>query len=510
MRGQLSSYALIQDMIYKMDLNEHKGGWHNLTHEQLLILLHQEMLELSKAIFTGESPRAIGYEAADVACFAMMIADNAGAYKDRPHARKRIMNQSPGTSTPTKPVVSYVASPNQSARGGDTSIKRIILHYTTASTMSSTVSWFQTTASRVSAHYIVGKNGEIVQMVRDGAKAWHAGGENNNSIGIEHVAAKGDKLTDAQSKASAELIRWLLAEYKLTIANVTGHRFTAAGHATRTDCPGDLWATEDELKSWLLTNVSRDTKPINTGRPYVPCPLPLTWHGNLVNGCYGSAVYELQCALIGLGYLARSTELVGDVFNDHVEYAVKQLQGDAQHIQIDGIVGAATRARITSLLVEARVLKTPAPTSGKPVRCEFRMDLERTSALRAGTLSFFDANNTLVRKEPATSGLPGYQSTNDVWTRGAGPVPSVPNQAIRFSDGYRLTTRGIEGWAFPMLPDPIMRNGSVGRSEIMLHRDANVPGTAGCIGLLVGRDDYDEFVKWAKNLGTLPLKVVYT
>jgi hypothetical protein len=69
-----------------MDLNEHKGGWHNLTYEQLLILLHQEMLELSKAIFTSESPRAIGYEAADVACFAMMIADNAGAYKDRPHA----------------------------------------------------------------------------------------------------------------------------------------------------------------------------------------------------------------------------------------------------------------------------------------------------------------------------------------------------------------------------------------------------------------------------------------
>lgn len=86
MRGDLSSYALVQDMLHKLQMNDHKGGWSNLSHEQLLMLLQQEMLELSKAVFTKESPREIGYEAADVACFAMMIADNAGAYKDRPHA----------------------------------------------------------------------------------------------------------------------------------------------------------------------------------------------------------------------------------------------------------------------------------------------------------------------------------------------------------------------------------------------------------------------------------------
>lgn len=153
---------------------------------------------------------------------------------------------------------------------------------------------------------------------------------------------------------------------------------------------------------------------------------------------------------------------------------------------------------------------SPAPQPSAPVSCTFKMDLRNASGLLIGTLDFLDSNSKLVRSYPATSGIAGYQNHDDVWTRGAGPIPSVPNQAILFSDGYHLNTTGIEGWAFPMRPDPIMRNGKVGRSEIMLHRDANVPGTAGCIGLRLSEPDYDQFVSWAKTLGTLPLKVVYT
>ena len=146
--------------------------------------------------------------------------------------------KAPGSSTPIKPIVRYVESPNQSARSGG--IDTIVMHYTTAQTMTSTVSWFLKPESRVSSHYIVGKDGEIVQMVRDGAKAWHAGGQNDSSIGIEHVARKGDALTPEQSAASAALCRWLLAEYHLESSVITAHRFTPAGKKTQTDCPGDL------------------------------------------------------------------------------------------------------------------------------------------------------------------------------------------------------------------------------------------------------------------------------
>lgn len=151
-----------------------------------------------------------------------------------------------------------------------------------------------------------------------------------------------------------------------------------------------------------------------------------------------------------------------------------------------------------------------SPSVGSPSSCQFRMALKKSPSLIVGSLDFMDANSKVLRTFPATSGLAGYQSIGDVWTRGAGPIPSVQGQQILFSDGYYLATTGIEGWAFPMRPDPILRDGKVGRSEIMLHRDANTPGTAGCIGLRLSASDYDEFVKWAKNLGTLPLKVIYT
>jgi GH24 family phage-related lysozyme (muramidase) len=251
-------------------------------------------------------------------------------------------------------------------------------------------------------------------------------------------------------------------------------------------------------------------------KPYAPCPVPLPWSETLDLGVIPSQdVYWLQCALIGLGYLggpANPTTMVGDVFNEHVHYAVRKFQSNCM-INADGVVGPDTRRCLENSLTKARVPKSaepePAP-GGKPVRCEFHMDLGSSQALRAGSLLFLDANGTVVRKEPATSGLPGFQTHADLWRRGAGPVPAVEDQAILFSDGYYLTTPGIEGHAFPMRPDPIHGpNGKI-RSEIMLHRDANVPGTAGCIGLLVSKKAYEAFVLWAKPLGRLPLKVIYT
>lgn len=424
------------------------------------------------------------------------------------------MNKAPGTSTPTKPDAVYLRSPNQSARSR--SIARVVLHYTTSRNLEGVTSWFLNPASRVSAHYVIARDGAIVQMVSDSAKAWHAYGENDDSIGIEICAEKGDRLTSEQTVTLVALLKWLLAEYHLDEDDITAHRFTKSNKG-RTDCPGDLWKTEEELKSWVNYNVRAsanipdepDPDEPSTGRPYAPCPLPILWPTTLERGDRNlNSVYQLQCALIGLGYMRmpKDGELVGDVFNEHVEYAVALFQGK-QGLNPDGIVGPATRAAIGAALTRARAKMQPKTGV---TRCVFSMDLEISRALRAGTLTFFDASGGIVRKEPATSGLPGFQTGDHLWTRGAGPVPPAPGQAIQFSNGYNLTTRGIEGMFFPMTPDPIMRNGAVGRAEIGLHRDSNVPGTAGCIGLLLSKADYNEFCAWARGLGTLPLEVKYT
>ena len=57
--------------------NDHKGVWHGMTLKQCLRRLRQETAELERAIEKKETPARILREAADVANFAMFIADNA-------------------------------------------------------------------------------------------------------------------------------------------------------------------------------------------------------------------------------------------------------------------------------------------------------------------------------------------------------------------------------------------------------------------------------------------------
>jgi uncharacterized protein YvpB len=94
--------------------------------------------------------------------------------------------------------------------------------------------------------------------------------------------------------------------------------------------------------------------------------VPVPWTAELSRDSIGHpAVYQLQCALIGLGFLAKPKdgELVGDVFNEHVEFAVRKFQLAYMREEDDGIVGPRTRAALQRALTEARAPK-PAPTPG--------------------------------------------------------------------------------------------------------------------------------------------------
>ena len=68
-------------MFEKLDQNRFKMGWDGCTQNWLLDRLEQEVGELRQAITDNKPARDIAYEAADVANFAMMIADNSGAYQ---------------------------------------------------------------------------------------------------------------------------------------------------------------------------------------------------------------------------------------------------------------------------------------------------------------------------------------------------------------------------------------------------------------------------------------------
>ena len=134
----------------------------------------------------------------------------------------------PGTSEPfAKPEIKqFIQSPNFNSRNG-AQIRRVVLHYTTSRNVMGTIAWFQNPASKVSAHYVIARNGDIYQMVRDSDAAWHARSANAESIGIEHSAAQGDQLTSEQEVSSVALLRWLVSTYKLRWEDINGHRFKA-------------------------------------------------------------------------------------------------------------------------------------------------------------------------------------------------------------------------------------------------------------------------------------------
>lgn len=68
----------------------------------------------------------------------------------------------------------YIPSPNFSDRGG-MSIEAIVIHYTAGGSADGTARWFQDRVSKASAHFVVGREGEVFQCVDLDRAAWHAG-----------------------------------------------------------------------------------------------------------------------------------------------------------------------------------------------------------------------------------------------------------------------------------------------------------------------------------------------
>ncbi len=87
----------------------------------------------------------------------------------------------------------WIPSPNWSLRQHGT-VDAVILHYTALS-FEETLARFKDQSSKVSAHFVVDRNGSVVQMVKAEHKAWHAGESqldgqpdvNEYSVGIELV-----------------------------------------------------------------------------------------------------------------------------------------------------------------------------------------------------------------------------------------------------------------------------------------------------------------------------------
>jgi len=89
--------------------------------------------------------------------------------------------------------VIWTPSPNFDERSLPITI--LVMHYTGMKDAASAINWLANPEAKVSAHYVVTEDGQVVQMVDEEKRAWHAGrgywrgitDVNSASIGIEIV-----------------------------------------------------------------------------------------------------------------------------------------------------------------------------------------------------------------------------------------------------------------------------------------------------------------------------------
>lgn len=153
---------------------------------------------------------------------------------------------------PDMPGAEGIPSPNFNARTPQgVPVDVVVLHSTCMPTNETdeTVRLFQSTASKVSSHYVVGKDGRIVQMVLEADRAWHAGvcrwqgrtDVNSCSVGIEMVhqdQTPHDDWPDAQMEAVARLLLSIRARHRVPNDHVIFHSECAYPAGRKTDPVG--------------------------------------------------------------------------------------------------------------------------------------------------------------------------------------------------------------------------------------------------------------------------------
>lgn len=116
--------------------------------------------------------------------------------------------------------------------------------------LAATLNHFANPDSEVSAHWVIGRQGEKVRVIADTAQSWHAGEHNATHFGIElEQGVESDGFTDAQIGALVEVCRGYVEDFGIApvhspstlMSGFIGHQETVQGkRAGKTD-PGKLF-----------------------------------------------------------------------------------------------------------------------------------------------------------------------------------------------------------------------------------------------------------------------------
>ncbi len=141
-------------------------------------------------------------------------------------------------------------SPNFGDRDADGKIDILVLHYTGMQSAGAALARMCDPSAKVSAHYCIGEDGNVFQLVDDKQCAWHAGvsfwrgheGVNQRSIGIELINPGHEfgyrAFPEPQMDSLLDLCGDVLSRHAIPPRNVVGHSDIAPSRKTD---PGELF-----------------------------------------------------------------------------------------------------------------------------------------------------------------------------------------------------------------------------------------------------------------------------
>ena len=235
-------------------------------------------------------------------------------------------------------VARVCASPNQGERSK--AIDSIILHYTGMESEDAALKRLCDPASEVSCHYVIRENGEILQLVPERRRAWHAGlscwaGEqdmNSASIGIELTNGGHDfglpSYPEAQIAALIALCRDIIARRNIPAARILAHSDVAP---SRKRDPGEYFP-------WAMLAAA------GIGH-YVP-PQPYGEDSPLDLGAGGEPVANMQKMLRDYGYEID----VSGTYDDRTKVVVAAFQRHFRPTRVDGRADLSTIVTLRDLL----------------------------------------------------------------------------------------------------------------------------------------------------------------
>jgi len=135
----------------------------------------------------------------------------------------------PDTTLPA----TVVASPNADERRPSL----VVIHYTSNDDAAHSLNTLTSPERRVSAHYLISRDGALYQLVPESRRAWHAGQAywagvtdvNSVSIGIELDNNGSEPYDEAQLVTLQALLQDLRVRYRIPAANFVGHSDVAPG-----------------------------------------------------------------------------------------------------------------------------------------------------------------------------------------------------------------------------------------------------------------------------------------